>query len=121
MRVKKHPELDDSPLLNEKYHKYFQHIIRVCQRLIVVVRFDVSYYVSSLSRLLDAPQVVHTELARIIFGYLKNYPKRRYAINPHPLTIDAKYDKVYTKYDFGNQHTYFNEDIGDQFPELLLD
>ena len=50
MRVKKHPESDDSPFLNEKEHKEFQHIIGVCQWLIVTIRFDLAYDVSSLSR-----------------------------------------------------------------------
>ena len=102
MRFKEHPELDDYPLLNEKYHKEFQHIIGVCQWLIVAGRFDLAYDVSSLSRLSAEPQVGHTELARILFGYLKKYPERGYAINPQPLTIDVEYEMVQMNYDIGN-------------------
>ena len=109
VRFKEHPELDDYPLLNEKYHKEFQHIIGVCQWLIVAGRFDLAYDISSLSRLSAEPQVGHTELARIIFVYLKKYPERGYAINPQPLTIDANYEKVHMKYDFVNQYAYFSE------------
>ena len=97
MRVKEHPELDDYPFLNYKEHKYFQQIIGVCQWLIFPGIFDLAYYVSSLSRLLDATQVGHTDLARIIFGYFKNHPKKGYAINPQTLTIDANYQKVHIK------------------------
>ena len=31
IRFKEHPDLDDSPFLNDKYHKYFQHIIVLFQ------------------------------------------------------------------------------------------
>ena len=82
--------------------------------MIVSDRFDLSYYVSSLSRFLDAPQVGHIDLYIRVFGYLKKYPKRGYSINPQPLNVDVEYDKVQMKYDFGNQYTYSNENIDDQ-------
>ena len=82
MRVKEQPESDDSPFLNEKYHKEFQHNIGVCQWMIIADIFDLSYAVSSLGRFLSTPLVGHLELFKIIFGYLKKYPKRGYVINP---------------------------------------
>ena len=94
MRVKENPELDYYPLLNDKEHTGFQHIIGVCQWMIVAVGFDLAYAVSKLSSFLDAPRVGHIDLIIRIFCYLKKYPKRRYAINPHPLTIDADYESV---------------------------
>ena len=72
MRVKEHPELDDYPFLNEKYHKDFQIIIVVCQCLNISGRFYLSYAVSSLGRFSASPWVGHIELARKIFRYLKN-------------------------------------------------
>ena len=74
-----------------------------------------------LSGLLDAPWVGHLDLSRSIFGYLKKYPKIGYANNPQPLTIDANFEKVQMKYDFGNQYAYFSEEIDEKFPEPLLD
>ena len=68
-----------------------------CQWLIVAAKFDLEYDVSSLSRLSDAPWVGHLELARRIFGYLKNYPKMWYAINSQPLTIDVDYETLGTQ------------------------
>ena len=53
--TKEHPELDKTPICNEKDHKHFQFIIGVCQWLIVSGRFDLSYAVSSLSRFSCAP------------------------------------------------------------------
>ena len=94
MRVKEHPELDYSPLLNEKDHKDFQHNIGVCKWMIVAGIFDLSYSVSSLGKFLSEPLVGHIELAIRIFSYLNNYPKRGYVINPQTLTIDVDYEKV---------------------------
>ena len=79
--------------------------------MIVAVRFDLAYYLYSLSRFSAAPRVGHIDLDTRRFGYLKKYPKRGYAINPHALTVDFEYEKVHMKYDFGNQYAYFNEDI----------
>ena len=121
MKFKEKPDMDDSPFLNDKYHKDFQHIIGVCQWLIFVGVFYLSYAASSLSRFSDAPRVGHLDLVRKIFGYLRNYPKLGYEINPHPLIVDADYEKVQMNYYFVNQYSYFSEDIGDQFPEPLLD
>ena len=89
--------------------------------MIVAGKFDLAYAVSSLSRFLNAPWVGHLEPVIIILVYLKNNPKRGYAINPQPLTINAYYEKIKTKYHYGNQYTYLSEDIDDKFPTPLLD
>ena len=76
MRPGVHPETDDSSLLEPEQVKEFQHIIGVCQWLIVAGRFDISYAISSLSRFSSAPREGHLMLARKVFGYLKKFPKR---------------------------------------------
>ena len=121
LRPKVKPELDDSPFVDEAKHKEYQHIIGVCQWLIVAGRFDLTHAVSSLSRFAAAPKEGHLELARRIFGYLKKYPKRGYAINPAPLKLDAEYEKVNVKLNFGNQYSYFTEEVDPRFPEPLFD
>ena len=121
MRFKGHTELYDSPFLNEKNHNKFQRIIGVCQWVIVAGIFYLSYSVSSLIRFSAVHRVGRIDLDIIIFGYLKNYPERGYAIKLQPLTIDANYEKVHMKYDFVNQYAYFSEYIDDQFSEPLLD
>ena len=60
-------------------------------------------------------------LARQVFGYLKKYPKRGYAINPEPLKIDMSYEKVGIKLDFGTQYGYFQEEIDPRFPMPLIE
>eukprot|EP00957_Ditylum_brightwellii_P110496 8427787-Ditylum_brightwellii.AAC.1 len=78
------------------------------------------YAVSSLSRFLAAPREGHLVLAQKLLGYLKKYPKRGYAINPNPLILDADYEKVELKLDFGNQYGYFHEDIYEMFPDPVM-
>ena len=89
--------------------------------MIVSDIFDLEYSVSSLSMFLTAPRVGHIELPIIIFGYLKNNPKRGYEINPQPLNIDVNDEKFHMKYYFENQYAYFSEDIDEKFPETLHD
>ena len=62
--------------------------------MIVAGIFDLSYDVYSFRRFSAAPRVGHLDLARRIFGYLEKYPKRGYAMNSQPLTIDVDYEKV---------------------------
>ena len=104
MKVKEHPDLKYSPYFNGKDLKYFQHNILLCKYLIVVGRFYLEYYFSLLSKFSDASQVGHLYLAINIFGYLKNYPRQGYKINPQPLTVDFDYDKFQMKYDFVNHY-----------------
>ena len=107
--------------MDEKEYNYFQHIIGVYQWLIVVGRFDLEYFVSSLGRFLAEAQKGRLDMDRKIFGYFKKYPKRGYVINLQPLTVYANCEKFQMKYGFVNKYSYFNEDIEDQFPEYLLD
>lgn len=120
MSLKEHPELDASPLLDEEGIRNYQHIIGVCQWLIIAGRFDINFAVASLSRYAASPREGHLKLAQKIFGYLKKYPKRGYIVNPAPPTIDLDFEIVTTKYDFGNQYHYFKEELDPRFPEPLI-
>jgi hypothetical protein len=120
MATKEHPELDSSRLLTIEELKQYQHIIGVCQWLVVAGRFDINYAVSSLSRFAAAPREGHLILARKIFGYLRKYPNRGYVINPDPPKIDLKYETVTLQQDFGGQYHYFKEELDPRFPKPLL-
>ena len=61
------------------------------------------------------------DLANTVFDYLNKYPKQRYAINTQTLTIIMKNNKVDLEMDFGNQYSYFQEDIDNRFTEPLFD
>ena len=120
MSPKIHPELDDSEPLGDEEIAHYQHIIGVCQWLVVAGRMDINYAVASLSRFSVAPRRGHLDLAKKIFGYLKKYPRRGYIINPKPPKIAAEYQRVELKQDFGNQYRYFTEDVDPRFPKPLL-
>jgi len=119
MRTTEHPETDQSPYLNVEEIQQFQHIIGLCQWLVVSGRFDINYAVSSLSRFSIAPRKRHLELAREIMGYLRKYPKRGYWINPLPPNTPSDYEVIAIKEDFGYQHSYFQEKIDPRFPTPL--
>lgn len=120
MRPGVHPETDTSPLLEADGIKQYQHIIGVCQWLIVAGRFDISYAISSLSRFSSAPRQGHLELAQKVFGYLKKFPRKGYVVNADPPKLDQVYEDVEVKCDFGNQYTYFKEDMDPRFPDPIM-
>ena len=89
--INSRPELDNSPFVDSKNHKLYQHILGTCQWLVVCGRIDINYAVTSLSRFSVAPRENHLLLAQKLLGYLKKYPKRGYIINPEPPKIDIEY------------------------------
>ena len=46
---KDHPELDDTPLLNDEEKTHYQSNIRICQWISTACRMDITFAVSSLS------------------------------------------------------------------------
>jgi hypothetical protein len=116
----KNPELDDSTVLIGDKISHYQHIIGTGQWTIVAGRFDLTFAISSSSRFSAAPRQGHLALAKKVFGYLRKYPKRGYMINPEPPQIDAPYDVVQLKQDFGGQYLYFHEDMDPRFPTPLI-
>ena len=112
------PEMDKSELLSTKRHKEFQHIIGICQWLILRGRIDITYATCSLSRFAAAPREKHLELARHILGYLKKFPKKGIVIDPTPPKFQSDTEKgEYTFEQFGHQYNTFTEEIDPHFPE----
>ena len=66
-----HPELDESPLLNEEGIRHYQSNIGICQWILTAGRFDIAFAVSSLSRFAHQPRQGHLERSEKILGYLK--------------------------------------------------
>ena len=75
--------------------------------MILTGRFDLAYAIISLSIFSAAPREGHLELVNKAFGYMEKYPKREYAINPQPMTINMEYNKVELKMDFGKSVLLF--------------
>ena len=117
MQVNVKPENDTSEILDESNHKDYQHIIGICQWLVIRGRIDITYAVSSLSRFSTCPRKGHNLLARKILGYLKKYPKRGIVIDPSPPKITDYPDIPPDKFEeFGHQYQYFKEEHDPKFP-----
>ena len=110
-----HPEMDDSPRLNDEGKNKYQSIIGICQWISTAGRMDITFSVSSLSRFSSAPREQHLIKAIKILGYLKKYPKKGYVIDPRPCNVNIKYTDMVP--DFGNQYESSVEEIDPKLPE----
>jgi len=70
-----HPELDDTPELDENDIKKYQSLIGALQWLISLGRFDICTAVMSMSRFRIAPRKGHLQRLQRIYGYIRMYPK----------------------------------------------
>ena len=89
--------------------------------MIVAGIFDLGYAATSLSIFSADTREGHLELSKRVFGYMNKYPKQGHDINLQPLTINMEYKRVELKIFSGNQYSYFQEEIGDRFPDPLFD
>ena len=110
-----HPELDDSPLLNEDQITHYQSIIGTLQWIVTSGRLDITFAVASLSRFNANPREGHLRRTIKILGYLKKYPKKGYIVDPKDPILNFNYTDV--EPDFGNQYSDFVEEIDNRLPE----
>ncbi len=97
-----HLELDDSPLLCEKYATKYCAIFCSAGWCVALRRFDVAYATSTLARYSMAPREGHYKKAQRIFGYLSNpsFIKGRLMIDPNHHKIVDRLIKDNKKYDW---------------------
>ena len=110
-----HPELDDTPLLNEEGRRHYQSNIGICQWICTAGRFDIAFAVSSLSRFSHSPREGHLDRTEKILGYLKKYAKRGYVVDPRDPILATTYQTIVP--DFGNQYQDFVKDKDERLPE----
>jgi hypothetical protein len=111
-----HPELDDSPLLDEDGIRFYQMLIGMAQWACTIGCLDISFAVSSLSRFSAAPREGHLELAIYMFGYLKKFPNRRIVMDSRPLDVDEELKKDSFHPDFLEDYDDAGEDIDPNLP-----
>lgn len=114
-----HPELDSFRLSNEDEITEYQRIIGVLQWTQSFLRMDTCLAASSLARFQCHPREGHVKAAMKILGCLKKYPKRGIVIDcgePNPMS-ECEIIKPY----FGHQHSEFDEEVDDKFPEPLME
>ena len=102
-----HPELDESPILDDEGRRHYQSNIGICQWICTSGRMDIAFAVSSMSRFSQTPREDHLKRTEKILGYLKKYTKRGYVIDPREPILNTKFEKV--EADFGNQYSDFVE------------
>ena len=109
-----HPELDESPILDDEGRRHYQSNIGICQWICTSGRMDIAFAVSSMSRFSQTPREDHLKRTEKILGYLKKYTKRGYVIDPREPILNTKFEKV--EADFGNQYSDFVEEIDARLP-----
>jgi hypothetical protein len=77
-----HPELDDSELLGKGDGAIYRTMIGCANWMITLVRYDIQYAVSSLSRFSMFPRKGHLRAMMRVFGYVKYRPNGRLLCNP---------------------------------------
>ena len=95
-------------------------IMGIIKWLVTSGIFEIICTICSLSRFQLAPRDRHLKLARMVMGYLNNFPRKQYTVNPRPPKFDMDMDKVKLNQDFVNQYHYFSKDIDSRFPEALV-
>jgi hypothetical protein len=111
-----HPELDDSPLLDQNGVQRYQTLIGMAQWAVTVGRLDISFAVSSLSRFSANPREHHLELALYLFGYLKQFPNRRISLDSNPLLVDDALKKNSFHPDFLEDYPDAKEEVDPGLP-----
>ena len=92
-----HPELDDSPELDDDLRTKYLSLIGQCQWLISLGRFDTATAVMTMSRFRAAPREGHLARVKRIYGYVRNMPNGAIRVRtgmPDYSELDAEY-KVY--------------------------
>jgi hypothetical protein len=78
-----HPELDQSPLLSEKEHAFYQSLIGTLQWLVTLGRIDIHFATARLSNFSASPRENHLVQALRVFGYLRTNPKYKLVFDPY--------------------------------------
>ena len=78
-----HPEIDDSPFLNEDDHHKYRSMIGCANWLITLSILDIAYAVNAFARHNMAPRQGHLKGVIRIFGYLKKFWKARIIVDPN--------------------------------------
>lgn len=74
MIEKDHPELDNTPELDEDGIKQYQSLIGALQWLVTLGRFEILVSVTTMSGYRIAPREGHLERLKRVFGYIKKNP-----------------------------------------------
>ena len=117
-----HPELDDSPLLNELHSSKYRALIGSANWIITLGCFDIAYATMALARFSMAPHHGHFKAMQKVLGYLRKFPKGRILINSGHFDHEKDHPQVYTQHMFDNWHEFYpdaEEELPPDQPESL--
>jgi hypothetical protein len=88
------PELEISAELKADGLQYYQELIGVLRWSCEIGRVDILLEVSQMSSHLALPRIGHLEKLMHIFGYLRDNPQRKIALDPdHPKVDERRFEK----------------------------
>ena len=96
MDPKYHPELDETPHLNEDLHARYQMMVGCMNWLVTLGRWDIYYATQTMARYSQAPREGHMQAMQRIYGYLAHFSKRQVVYDTR---MPKHQDEKVTKYD----------------------
>jgi len=84
------PEVDGTPLLDDKRANYYQGLIGVLRWICELGRIDILVDVAMLSRFLAAPRQGHLEQVFHVFAYLKSHDRSAMVFDDTVPTVDEE-------------------------------
>ncbi|MGH3053464.1 MAG: reverse transcriptase domain-containing protein, partial [Gaiellaceae bacterium] len=109
-----HPEICDSPLLNDDEANYYQSLIGVLQWIVELGRIDIAYSVSAMSRFTTMPRESHLRNVLRIFAYLKSHVRSRLVMD----FVPRKWGGIsFVTHDWTSQYYGVEELIPPDMPE----
>ena len=94
METSYHPELDETPELNEKDHTRYQELIGILRWATEIGRVDILHEISILSQYQAAPREGHMQQLLHIFAYVKKKKKLTMYFDPRFPNLDLSLFKT---------------------------
>ena len=114
-----HPEMDESPLLDDQGLKLYQTLIGMAQWACTIGCLDISFAVSLLSRFSTAPCEGHLQLAIYMFGYLKKHPNHNLVIDSGSFLVPEEFKSSTFQPDLLEDYPNPQEELDPTMPVVL--
>jgi hypothetical protein len=111
-----HPEVDETPILDDEEANYYQSLIGILQWTVELGRIDVAYEVQLMSQFSCAPRKGHIDALYGVFRYLKKYIKLKLVLD-HRLRNMEQFD--FKTFEWERYYPGAKELIPDDLPDAL--
>ena len=107
------PELDVSPVLDDKPANYYQTIVGQLRWAVELGRIDINLEISLFSRYLAQPRQGHLDQLFHTFSFLKSHSKSKVVLDPFKNDFDGEF----VEYDWQDFYGEVQEDFPENAPE----